>query len=148
LRRFPRRQHRYNAGYSVRSGRITSALKLGSLLAGTTAVGLVVLGAVGVVAPRPLGKAYGIEPHGPGQTAYIRALGARDIAAGGALLAALGSRSHPALRGTILSLTIVALGDFTIVATLRGRTAARNLTIHASGAALMVAIWAILGAET
>lgn len=117
------------------------------MLAGTTAVGLVALGAVGVAAPGPLGKAYGIEPRGAGESAYVRALGARDIAAGATLLSTLEARSGPALRGTVLSLTIIALGDFTIVATLRGWAAARNLAVHASGAALMIAIWAILRAE-
>ncbi len=113
-----------------------------------TAVGLVAFGAAGTAAPRPLGKAYGIEPDGPGAMAYVRALGARDIAGGGALLSALAARSRPALRGTILSLTVIALGDFTIVATLRGRAAAKNLAVHATGAALMLGIWVILGSET
>jgi len=121
---------------------------IGSLLSAITAVGLIAFGSVGAAAPGPLGKAYGIEPDGAGATAYVRALGARDVASGGALLSALAARSRPALRGTILSLTVIALGDFTIVATLRGRAAAKNLAVHATGAGLMLAIWAILGAET
>ncbi len=119
----------------------------GSLLTGVIAGGLMAVGAGGAAAPRLLSKGYGIAPDGPQATAYVRAVGLRDIVCGGSLFCALGSGSPTALRGTILWTAVIAAGDFAIVAGARGRAAARNLSVHAGGVIALLGVWAILRAE-
>ncbi len=76
------------------------------------------IGTGAIIAPRPSAAQYGLPSNDPTALALVRALGARDIAIGGALISNRDDR--PALARICFWSTIVALADAAAVASLHG----------------------------
>ena len=100
-------------------------------LAAAFGVALLGLGTGAILAPRWSSAQYGLPTDNPTALALIRALGARDIALGGAFLASLNSRR--ALATLSACATLVALTDAAVVGTVHGWRPQH--LIHLSGAA-------------
>jgi hypothetical protein len=90
----------------------------------------VAIGAGALVAPRLSARQYGLPTDDPTALALVRALGARDIVIGGALLANRDDR--PALAKICFWSTIAAVADAAAVGSVRGLQPQH--AIHISGA--------------
>jgi hypothetical protein len=86
------------------------AVALGSIFA--------VIGAGALVAPRTSAGQYGLPTDDPTALALVRAVGARDLAIGGALISNRGNR--PALARICFWSTIAALADAAAVGSVHG----------------------------
>ncbi len=97
-----------------------------------TALGgvFVLIGAGALIAPGISAGQYGLPTTDPTALALVRALGARDVAIGGAILANHDDR--PALAGICFWATVAALTDAAAVASVRGLRPQH--AIHLSGA--------------
>ena len=125
---------------SLRSLRY-SAPMVGMMLCGVAALSLLGIGIGAIVAPAFSSGQYGIVVADARALAYLRAMGARDLALGIilALLMALGSAAL--LAWSVAACAIVAIVDFAVVfadvspaATPRGAPRGLSLTLHAGGA--------------
>jgi hypothetical protein len=76
------------------------------------------IGVGALAAPKLSAEQYGLPTSDPTALALVRALGARDLAIGGALISSRGDR--PALARICFWSTIVALADAAAVAGVRG----------------------------
>lgn len=88
---------------------------IGMILCGVAALGLVGIGIGAIVAPAFSAGQYGIVVADPRALAYLRAMGARDLALGIvlALLMALGSPGL--LAASVAACALVAIVDFAVV---------------------------------
>jgi hypothetical protein len=93
----------------------------------------VLIGTGAMLAPRLSAGQYGLPTGDPTALAFVRALGARDVAIGGALLANLEDRH--ALSGICFWATVAALADASAVTSIRGLRP--QLAIHLGGAAAL-----------
>jgi hypothetical protein len=108
-------------------------------LAMLIALALMAIGLGALAAPRRSSRAYGLPADDDTSLAYVRALGARDLALGLMFLSAPRERRH--LARSAGACALVAATDLTIVGRGRGRRASKSLLIHALGAAGL--IWSI-----
>jgi hypothetical protein len=108
---------------------------MGNLLSAAAIAGLFGIGVGALFAPEALAENYGL-PIVAGDTSgrgLIRALGARDATLGAVALAFALKGDRAAVRTVLGISTIVAIADFTIVATTRGFSVPSSLAIHGSG---------------
>jgi hypothetical protein len=91
------------------------------------------LGAGALVAPRLSAGQYGLPTEDPTALALVRALGARDIAIGGALISNRNDR--PALARICFWSTVVALADASAVGSVNGLQPQQ--LVHLAGAAAL-----------
>ena len=87
-------------------------------LAGGAAALLVVIGAGGVVAPKPSAAGFGIPIGDPAGLAFVRAAGLRDVILGGIVFASLGEPKT--LRRVLGWSSVIGLGDALGLAAVRG----------------------------
>jgi hypothetical protein len=102
------------------------ALALGSAFAA--------IGAGAIIAPKTSAGQYGLPTEDPSALAFVRALGARDIAIGGALISNRDDR--PALARICFWSTIAALADAAAVGSVRGLRLQH--VVHISGALALI----------
>jgi hypothetical protein len=88
------------------------------------------IGAAALVAPRVSAGQYGLPTDDPTALALVRALGARDLAIGGALISNRDDR--PALARICFWSTLIALADAAAVGSIHGLRPQH--AIHLSGA--------------
>jgi hypothetical protein len=95
---------------------------------------LVGIGIVGVLAPEPASRQYGIVLDDPRALAFVRAMAVRDLVIGGllALLALTGARD--VLAWAMCLTVLVAVVDFAVVTADRRGTFGRATALHAIGA--------------
>ena len=97
---------------------------------GAAGSAIIATGALGLAYPREAGRGFGIPAEDDAAVAYVRAVGARDVAIGAILLAASLRRKHKALRIAAAAGCAVSLSDF--ITTRR--------PIHAAGAAFFAVL--------
>ncbi len=120
---------------------------IGSLLSACAALAFISLGAGALAAPRRLADNYGIAVEGPGQIAYLRAVGARDAVLGLIIAAFLARRERGPLAVALALSSLAGASDFALVAGARGRSAPLSLAIHGSGTLGLLAIAVLVRAD-
>ena len=116
-----------------------------SIVSGVIGVGIILIGARFLLAPRVAAAGYGVpvEPHGPqvlpgNPYPWLQVKGVRDIASGIFIWLLLANRSPHLLGAFMAAASIIPVGDAVIV--LRsGGTRAAAFGIHGATAAVMLA---------
>jgi hypothetical protein len=119
------------------------SVSIGILLARLVALALCALGLGAIAAPVPSSKGYGLPQTDPAALTFIRAMGVRDLALGIILGALSKPGSRAGLTVAVAASSLVALGDFTLVAPSATPAARTALKVHGSGIiglSLLVAI--------
>ncbi len=103
-------------------------------LAIAAAAAFFLIGAFAVTLPVRLSRAYGLPATEPVARAFVRATGARDMALGVILFAAVLSGSAVLLRIIVASGCVVAIADFALAYGGAGRTLQPQHATHLAGA--------------
>jgi len=121
------------------------ATDIGYTLAGLTAVGIIVIGARFLIAPRVAAAGFGIAAgHDGGNTdAYLSVKGVRDIASGLIAIILLTARIPHVLGWFELAASTIPIGDAIIVLR-HGGPKATAYGVHAATAVLLLATAALL----
>lgn len=108
-------------------------MKISTMLAGASAAGLIGVGALGCLFPRPLASGFGVPAHNPDALAYVRATSVRDAAIGAVLLAAALRDDPDVLPVALLAGLGISAADF----------ANARRPVHIAGGALFAGILAL-----
>jgi hypothetical protein len=121
---------------------------IGSILAGLAALAFVSIGFVALAAPRFSAAQYGLCAEGPAGEAFVRALGARDLALGGIIAALLASGGGGNLAWALAISAIVGAADFFIVRAAGQAGAKHSCIVHAAGTTgLLIAAAAVAATQ-
>jgi hypothetical protein len=123
---------------------MSSSSAIGLVLGWLLTLGMALLGFVASVWPAPISHLYGAPQHDPFGTAWVRAAGLRDLGLSFSLAIFLSVSSPRAAAVVALATALVAIGDFSSILALRGRSAALPLAVHFSGIAMGLASAALL----
>ena len=113
--------------------------ELGTLMGWVVALGLCAIAIVCFIAPAAAVRAYGLPLASHGDRWLVTAAGARDLAIGLLVVAALVKRERAGLRRLLLLATVVPIADAAIVASHVGLANPVPLAMHAGGAGFMLA---------
>jgi hypothetical protein len=109
---------------------------LGLAIAALMGLALIGIGAGALVAPRLASQQFGIVLEDPRALAFIRALGARDLAIGILLLLLAGAGRRELLAWAMAASALIALVDYAVVSAAGAGRTARAL--HAIGGITML----------
>jgi hypothetical protein len=117
---------------------------LPAILADVAGAGLVAVGALGVLFPRPLAQSFGVPLGEQSTLVFVRATGVRDAAIGAILLVASLRGAADVLLAAVIAGLLISLADFVNAFYGGGRVLHRQHVVHIGGAALFAAILALV----
>jgi hypothetical protein len=119
---------------------------IGFVLGWLLTLGMALLGFLACLWPAPVSHLYGAPQQESLGIAWVRAAGLRDLGLSLSLAIFLSAQSPRAAAVVALATALVAIGDFSSILALRGRSAALPLGVHFSGIAMGLASAAFLAA--
>lgn len=118
--------------------------RIGNIIAGTIAAGIIVVGARFLLDPRGAARSYGVPLDSDGDRWLTAVKGVRDMASGLVVAGAMAKRDRAATRRILTLESVIPLADGAIVATRYGTRRPGFLAMHWGTAALMLVGSALL----